>query len=125
MAELENHFGVSGGETIDVGDPATKDEGVVVEAEIRSVAEDDFADFGAPLGIGIGDEADANLFGGLLYDRAEIAEALDGGETVRLENQLCLEVGDLVEGSSIDVGSANAGFRDCSGLLLCRSVFSR
>ena len=42
VAELEDDFGITHRKAIDVADASAKDERIVVETEVRSVAEDDF-----------------------------------------------------------------------------------
>jgi len=62
MTVFENDFRITYWKPVHVGDTPTQDERVVVESEIRSVAEDDFAYFRPLVGAGISDESYAELF---------------------------------------------------------------
>ena len=103
VAVLEDDLRVAGRKAVDVGDAAAQDERVVVEAEVRRVEEEDLAHLGPLAGLGVGDEADAGARRGALHQRAELPEAVDRGEAVRLQDQLGLEVGDLVERRAVGV----------------------
>lgn len=103
MAILEHNFRITHRESVDVRDAPTKDEGVVVESEIRRVEEEDFSDVRSQAALGIRDKVNIGLFGGALHDLAEIAEAFDRSKSVRFEDQLSFEILDLIERMAIDI----------------------
>src|SRR6266542_1975478 len=105
MPELEDDFRVTHGKAVFVQDAPAQDEGVVVEAEVRGVQENHFPDLG-PLAFELtGGEIDVGLLRRVLHDLGEIEEPLLGGEAVRLENDLALEVMHFVEWVTVAVVS--------------------
>ena len=57
MAELEDDFRIADRKAVDVSNAPPQNEGVVVEAEVRRIHEDDLANIRAAADFGIGDEA--------------------------------------------------------------------
>ena len=105
MAELEDDFGIAHGKAIDVGDSPPQDKGVVVETEVGSVAESDFANFaGGGSALGSAMKPTPVLLGYFLHQLAEIAKGVHGSETVGLQDQLGFQVGDIVERRAVSVG---------------------
>src|SRR5262249_9973070 len=91
-------------ETINVGDAPPQDEAAVVEAETRSVAENDLPHTGAPGGFRIFDEVDFDRFCRAPDKFPEIAKTLNRCEAIGLQEQLRLEVVDPIERMTISIG---------------------
>src|SRR6476620_4015692 len=110
MAEFEDNFRIANREAVNVRDASPQNEGVVVEAEIGRVAKDDFADLWPLLGFGILNEAHTRLLCRLLHEFAKVSEALHGGKTIRFQDELCFQILNTIERSSISVSRARDGW---------------
>src|SRR5208283_5514470 len=53
VTELKDHFRIAHGKTVNVGNAPPQDEGVVVEAEVRRVEENDLPDIWPATGLGV------------------------------------------------------------------------
>src|SRR5438093_3805215 len=105
MAELEDDLRVAHGKSVFVQDAPAQDEGVVVQAKVLGVEEHHLPDLGSLAVEMAGREIDVGLLRRVLHDLREVEESLLGGETVRLENDLALEIVHLVEGVTVAIVS--------------------
>src|SRR5262249_1141786 len=94
---------VPDGEPVLVGDAPPQDEGIVVESEIRRVHEEDFANLQRGIDEIFAGEIDVGLGCRPTHDLGKIEEALAGGEVVRSQDELALEVLDLVGWKGVGV----------------------
>src|SRR5262245_66129124 len=104
MPKLEDDLRIADRKAIHVTDPPSKDERVVVKAEVGSVQEDDFSYLRTLVGGWIGDESHTNGLGRALHDLGEVPEALNRGEALRLHDEFGLKVSDLVQRGCISIG---------------------
>src|SRR5262249_44136163 len=119
MPELEHDLRVPHGEAVLVGDTAPQDEGVVVEAEVRRVQEEDLANLQRRIDEVLAGELDLGCHRRPAHDLGEIEEALARGEMVRPQDELALEVLNLVEREAVGVlARLHGGEPSHTGLLL-------
>src|SRR5215831_10980390 len=103
MPELENDLRVPNGEAIHITHASAQDKGVVVEAAIGSVNEDDLSDFRPASGLRIVTEANFLGFCGSLYELAEIAETFHRRKAIGLQDELGFQVLDYIKRMAIRI----------------------
>src|SRR5262249_48933823 len=104
MPKLEDDLRIADREAIHVTNAPSKDESVVVKAEVGSVQEDDFSYLRTLVCCGIGDESHTNGLGRALHDLAEVPEVLKRREALGLQDEFGFKVGDLVQLGAINIG---------------------
>ncbi len=92
VTELKDHFRIAHGEAINVGYAPPQNEGVVCIGGVRRVEENDFSDIGPQANLWVGDKPDSEFFRRALHELAEVAETVDRGEAVGLQDDFGFEV---------------------------------
>ena len=103
VAKLEDDLGIADRKPVDVVGPLAKDEGVVVEAKVGRIEEENFPDARLPVLEGLAGEIDVGLLRGSLHQPGELVEAVDRCEAVALEDELGFDVLNVVERVAVAV----------------------
>src|SRR5262249_61015057 len=94
VGELKDEFGPPDGEAVLVREPPAQDVGVVVEAEVCGVEEENLPDLREGALEALTREVDDHVFRGAPHEAGEVGEARDGMEARSLKNVVMLGVGD-------------------------------
>src|SRR6516165_2915142 len=99
---------------------------MVIEAEIKSISERDFAYLRPAVSIGIGNKPHADLLRRLLDNLAEVPKTLDRGKAVWFENQLRFKIVHFIERRAVCIRCRHLRVRRTrSGTVYLESSFLR
>jgi hypothetical protein len=113
MTELEHDLRVADREPVLVANAPAQDEGVVVEAEVGRIHEQDFPDLNRRILERSDREGDVVPIGWLSHHLREVEQALARPEVVRSEHELATQVLKLVKRQAVGIG-ARLDLRDLS-----------
>jgi hypothetical protein len=103
VPKLEDDLGIADRKPVDVVGPLAEDEGVVVEAKVGRIEEENFPDTRLLVLEGLAGEVDVGLLRGPLHQPGELVEAVDRREAVALEDELGFDVLNVVERVAVAV----------------------
>src|SRR6185295_7733312 len=120
MAELEDDLRVAGGKPVLVPNASAQDEGVVVEAEVGRVDEQDLPDLNRRVLVSADREGDVGSIGRLSQNLREVEQALARPEAVGFEHELAAQVLKLVKRQAVGIAARlelrNPSSPWCAGL---------